>query len=166
MTDKPKPEVLIKGKELGRPNGLTFDGATHDPMQEAVRDALLAFMAASAQAQAEAAREAQRAGIEAAKKDGTKYRGKKPSYNREALETVTHMLGNDAGASEIAKATGISKSRMEKIVNGHIANPNEQECISNFLGIKIDHLSAAFKISGRKRKSSRKIPLDSFDVGY
>ena len=40
-------------------NGMTFDGATSDPMQEAVRDALIAFMAASAQAQAEATKEAQ-----------------------------------------------------------------------------------------------------------
>ena len=31
-------------------NGLTFDGATKDPMQQAVRDALIAFMAATAQA--------------------------------------------------------------------------------------------------------------------
>ena len=35
-------------------NGLTFNGATTDPMQQAVRDALIAFMAATAQAQAEA----------------------------------------------------------------------------------------------------------------
>src|ERR1700758_2442896 len=48
-------------------NGLSFDGATHDPMQQALRDALIAFMAASAQAQAEATREAQRAGIAHAK---------------------------------------------------------------------------------------------------
>ena len=31
-------------------NNMTFDGATTDPMQEAVRDALIAFMAATAQA--------------------------------------------------------------------------------------------------------------------
>jgi putative DNA-invertase from lambdoid prophage Rac len=33
-------------------NGMTFDGSTTDPMQCAVRDALIAFMAATAQAQA------------------------------------------------------------------------------------------------------------------
>ena len=32
-------------------NGLTFDGATKDPMQQAVRDSLIAFMAAMAQSQ-------------------------------------------------------------------------------------------------------------------
>jgi putative DNA-invertase from lambdoid prophage Rac len=38
---------------------MTFDGATTDPMQEAARDALVVFMAASAQAQAEASKAAQ-----------------------------------------------------------------------------------------------------------
>ncbi|MEW9808814.1 recombinase family protein, partial [Mesorhizobium sp. ZMM04-5] len=41
-------------------NGMVFDGATKDPIQQAVRDALIAFMAATAEAQAIATREAQR----------------------------------------------------------------------------------------------------------
>ncbi|MBO6852278.1 MAG: recombinase family protein, partial [Marivivens sp.] len=82
-------------------NGLTFDGATKDPMQEAVRDALIAFMAASAQAQAEAQKEAQRAGIDAAKQDRSKYRGKKPSYDRKTLNLVKDLLSQGKGASEI-----------------------------------------------------------------
>ena len=45
-------------------NGMTFDGSTTDPMQQAVRDALIAFMAATAQAQAEATKSAQRADID------------------------------------------------------------------------------------------------------
>lgn len=98
-------------------NGLTFDGATQDPMQEAIRDALIAFMAASAQAQAEANKEAQRAGIEAARQDGTKYRGKKPSYNRETLVLVTQKLGYGAGASEIAKVTGLTRQTVLRIRN-------------------------------------------------
>src|SRR4028119_1832789 len=48
-------------------NTMTFDGATTDPMQQAVRDALIAFMAAMSQAQAEATKDAQRAGIDHAK---------------------------------------------------------------------------------------------------
>ena len=51
-------------------NNMTFDGVTKDPMQQAVRDALIAFMAATAQAQAEATKEAQRAGIDLAKAPG------------------------------------------------------------------------------------------------
>src|SRR3954454_23124204 len=50
-------------------NGMTFNGATKDPIQQAVRDALIAFMAATAQAQAEATKEAQKGGIELAKRE-------------------------------------------------------------------------------------------------
>jgi DNA invertase Pin-like site-specific DNA recombinase len=96
-------------------NKMTFDGATTDPMQEAVRDALIAFMAATAQAQAEATKEAQRAGIAAAKADGAKYRGKKPSYDRETLQLVLDMLGNGAGPSEIGKVTGLTRQTVIRI---------------------------------------------------
>ncbi len=51
-------------------NGLVFDGATTDPMQAAVRDALIGFMAALSQAQAEATKEAQKAGVAHAKAKG------------------------------------------------------------------------------------------------
>jgi DNA invertase Pin-like site-specific DNA recombinase len=96
-------------------NGLTFDGATSDPMQEAVRDALIAFMAATAQAQAEATKEAQKAGIAAAKQDGSKYRGKKPSYDRETLGVVIDMLGQGTGASEISRVTGLTRQTVLRI---------------------------------------------------
>jgi hypothetical protein len=45
-------------------NNFTFVGSTKDAMQQAARDALIAFMAATAQAQAEATKAAHRAGIE------------------------------------------------------------------------------------------------------
>jgi putative DNA-invertase from lambdoid prophage Rac len=49
-------------------------------MQQAVRDALIAFMAATAQAQAEATKAAQRAGIEHAKaQDDRAYHRKRAS---------------------------------------------------------------------------------------
>src|SRR5215469_2494988 len=90
-------------------NNMRFDGATKDPMQQAVRDALIAFMAATAQAQAEATKEAQRAGIDLAKASGERYKGRKPSFTRRQLETVRDMLGQDAGISVIAKTTGLSR---------------------------------------------------------
>jgi DNA invertase Pin-like site-specific DNA recombinase len=101
-------------------NGMTFDGATKDPMQMAVRDALIAFMAATAQAQAEATKEAQRAGIEYAKStpscDGQKaFKGRKPSYTRDQFNTVCDMLGQDAGPSVISKATGLSRQTIYRI---------------------------------------------------
>lgn len=99
-------------------NNLTFDGATSDPMQMAVRDALIGFMAATAQAQAEATKAAQRAGIDhvKAKADaGVKYRGRKPSYNRDKLRQVQDMLSQGAGPAAIAKATGLTLQTVLRI---------------------------------------------------
>lgn len=96
-------------------NNMTFDGATADPVQQAVRDALIAFMAATAQAQAEATKEAQKAGIAAVKDNPQKYRGKKPSYDRATLEQVLGMAAEGAGTSEIAKATGLSRQAVLRI---------------------------------------------------
>ncbi|QTN36802.1 recombinase family protein [Cognatishimia activa] len=86
-------------------NNLTFNGATKDPMQQAVRDALIAFMAATAEAQAEAIKEAQKAGIEAAKADGSKYRGKKPSFTRQQYNVVCQMSAKGEGPTAIVNAT-------------------------------------------------------------
>jgi len=96
-------------------NNMTFDGATTDPIQQAVRDALIAFMAATAQAQAEATKEAQRAGIAAAKDNTDKYRGKKPSYDRKAYQMVLDMLSTGAGASTISRATGLTRQTILRI---------------------------------------------------
>ncbi len=96
-------------------NNMTFDGATKDPMQQAVRDALIAFMAATAQAQAEATKEAQRAGIEAARAQEDRYRGRKPSYDRAALQAVTDMLAQGQGTSAVAKASGLTRQTVLRI---------------------------------------------------
>jgi putative DNA-invertase from lambdoid prophage Rac len=96
-------------------NNMTFDGATKDPVQKAVRDALIAFMAATAQAQAEATKAAQRAGIDHAKANGESYRGRKPSYSREQLERVQNMLGQDANVVQIAQATNLSRQTVYRI---------------------------------------------------
>lgn len=96
-------------------NNLTFDGATTDPMQQAVRDALIGFMAATAQAQAEASKEAQRAGIEHAKANTDRYRGRKPTYDRAKYITVIDMLATGAGATAIAQATGLTRQTVLRI---------------------------------------------------
>lgn len=97
-------------------NGLTFDGVTTDPMQQAVRDALIAFMAATAQAQAEAAKEAQRAGIKHAKaNDVNKYRGRKPSYSREQFNAVRDMLAQGTSIGVIAVASGLTRQTIYRI---------------------------------------------------
>jgi putative DNA-invertase from lambdoid prophage Rac len=98
-------------------NGLTFDGATKDPMQQAVRDSLIAFMAATAQAQAEATKEAQKAGIAHARvnDDGTKYRGRKPTFNREQFALVQELLNQGTAISAIAKTTGLKRQSIYRI---------------------------------------------------
>ena len=97
-------------------NAMTFDGATRDPVQAAVRDALIAFMAATAQAQAEATKEAQKAGIAAARaKEPEKYRGRKPSFTRAQLEALRAMEAQGKGASEIARATGLTRPTVQRI---------------------------------------------------
>lgn len=96
-------------------NTMTFDGSTTDPMQQAVRDALIAFMAATAQAQIEANKEAQKAGISAAQSEPNRYRGKKPSYDRQAFMSVCAMLQLGHGASNIAHTTGLSRQTVLRI---------------------------------------------------
>ncbi|HEX3882408.1 MAG TPA: recombinase family protein [Stellaceae bacterium] len=96
-------------------NGLTFDGAAADPMQRAVRDALIGFMAALSQAQAEANKEAQRAGIEHAKARPVAYRGRKPSYTRQQLDETLALIGQGRGTSATAKATGLTRQTVLRI---------------------------------------------------
>jgi len=96
-------------------NGLTFDGATTDPMQQAVRDALIGFMAALSQAQAEATKEAQKAGIAHAKGAGDTYLGRKPSFTRGQVETVRDLLATESAIAAIASATGLSRQTVYRL---------------------------------------------------
>lgn len=96
-------------------NGMTFDGNAKDPMQQAVRDALIGFMAAMAEAHAEATKEAQRAGIEHAKAKTDRYKGRKPSYTRQQYEAVRDLLVQNASTSGIAKETKLSRQTVLRI---------------------------------------------------
>jgi putative DNA-invertase from lambdoid prophage Rac len=96
-------------------NCMEFDGATSDPMKQAVRDALIAFMAATAQAQAEATREAQKAGIEHAKATEGVYKGRKPSFTREAFEVVRDLLAAGRNVSDISAETGLKRQTVYRI---------------------------------------------------
>ncbi len=102
-------------------NSMTFDGATKDPIQQAVRDALIAFMAATAEAQAEATKQAQRAGIDYALKDKAKYAGRKPSYDRKSYELIRIMIDQGHGDSIIAKEAGVSRQTVIRIKNDRSA---------------------------------------------
>jgi putative DNA-invertase from lambdoid prophage Rac len=97
-------------------NRMTFDGSTTEPTQQAVRDALIAFMAATAQAQAEATKEAQKAGI-AFHKDASpeKFRGRKPTFDRATYDQVMALLEAGQGHSAIAKTTGLQRNAVIRI---------------------------------------------------
>lgn len=96
-------------------NNFTFDGSTQDPVQKAVRDSLIAFMAATAQAQAEATKEAQKAGIAHAKGQEGKYLGRKPSYDRQTFNAVLDALQGSATVSEIARTHNLSRQAVLRI---------------------------------------------------
>jgi putative DNA-invertase from lambdoid prophage Rac len=105
-------------------NGLTFDGATRDPMQQAVPDALIAFMAATAQSQAEIIKEAQKVRIAHAQTndDGGKYRGRKPTFNLEQFRKVQDLLRQGIPISAIAQTTGLKRQSIYRIK----AEPEQQ----------------------------------------
>jgi putative DNA-invertase from lambdoid prophage Rac len=95
-------------------NNMVFDGSTSDPMQKAARDALIGFMAATAQAQAEATKEAQKAGIaHATLSDEKKYLGRQPTYTREKIDMVLSMAGDSV--TKIARVTELSQQAIYRI---------------------------------------------------
>jgi DNA invertase Pin-like site-specific DNA recombinase len=99
-------------------NGMTFDGSTSDPMQQAVRDALIAFMVATAQAQAEPTKSAQRAGIDHSRMmKPNAYLGRKPFYDRATFDRVRLALDSASPPSllVIAKAEGLSKQAVFRL---------------------------------------------------
>ncbi len=109
-------------------NGMVFDGAAKDAMAQAVRDALVGFMAALSQAQAEATKEAQKAGIAHAKAGSVKvYLGRKPSYTEAQISQVIALIGEGKGVSAVAKLLGLSRAAIYRI----------QKCPSDaFAGIR------------------------------
>ena len=104
-------------------NRMTFDGSTQDPIQKAVRDALIGFMAATAQAQAEATKSAQKAGIAYAKTEAgdVRYRGRKPSSTQATFDMAQAMLDQHLGVSSIGRATGLSRQTIYRIRRDPVA---------------------------------------------
>lgn len=90
-------------------NSMTFDGSVTDPTQKAVRDALLAFLAAMAEAQAEATRDAQMAGIRHAKEKNA-YRGRKPAYTRRNIDDTLRLVGEGVPQAEVARRLNLSRA--------------------------------------------------------
>ena len=98
-------------------NGMTFDAKPQDAMGKAVRDAMLSFMSAMAEAQAVAMKEAQAVGIAHSREAApTKCRGRKPSYTAEQLMQIEQLSQQDVGNSEIARQVGLSKFTVSRIL--------------------------------------------------
>ena len=86
-------------------------------MAKAVRDALIGFMAALSQAQAEANKEAQRAGIAHVKAGAAKvYLGRKPSYTEAQISEVINLTGQGKGVSAVARQLGLSRAAIYRVL--------------------------------------------------
>ena len=103
-------------------NGMTFDARPRDAMGKAVRDAMLSFMSAMAEAQAAAMTEAQAVGIAHAREtDPTKYRGRKPSFTAEQLTHIEQLSQQGVGNNEIARQVGLSKFAVSRVLKDIVA---------------------------------------------
>ena len=98
-------------------NRMSFDGTTKDPMKCAIRDSLLAFMAAMAQSQAEVTKQAQKAGIAhaLAHDDGSKYRGRKPTFRCDQFAVARELLSQGTSSSAVARETGLKRQTVYRI---------------------------------------------------
>ena len=97
-------------------NGMAFDAKPTDAMAKAIRDAMLSFMSAMAEAQALAMKEAQSAGIAHAK--ATKpdsYKGRKPSYTAAQVSLIIQRFNEGDGVNKIARDVGLSKFSVSRI---------------------------------------------------
>ncbi len=97
-------------------NGMIFDAKPKDAMAKAIRDAMLSFMSAIAEAQALAMKEAQAAGIAHAKANNDKtYRGRKPSYTEKQVHQIMELFDGGTGVNQIARDIGLNKFAVSRI---------------------------------------------------
>ena len=105
-------------------NGMTFDAKPKDAMAKAVRDAMLSFMSAMAEANAVAMKEAQAAGIAHAKeKNPNTFKGRKPTFTYGDVTNVMELKSQGIGVNEIARQLGLNKflvSRIHRDPAGHM----------------------------------------------
>ena len=97
-------------------NSMTFDAKPTDAMAKAIRDAMLSFMSAMAEAQALAMKEAQSAGIAHAKANKPdSYKGRKPSYTAAQVSLIMQKFNEGDGVNKIARDVGLSKFSVSRI---------------------------------------------------
>ena len=97
-------------------NSMTFDAKPTDAMAKTIRDAMLSFMSAMAEAQALAMKEAQSAGIAHAKANKPdSYKGRKPSYTATQVSLIMQKFKEGDGVNKIARDVGLSKFSVSRI---------------------------------------------------
>ena len=97
-------------------NSMIFDAKPTDAMAKAIRDAMLSFMSAMAEAQALAKKEAQSAGIAHAKATRPdSYKGRKPSYTAAQVSLIMQKFKEGDGVNKIARDVGLSKFSVSRI---------------------------------------------------
>ena len=97
-------------------NNMVFDAKPPDAMSKAVRDSMLSFMSAMAEAQTIAMKEAQATGIAHAK--STKpdaYKGRKPSFSLQQFNLIMQKFEEGTGVNQIARELDMSKFSVSRI---------------------------------------------------
>ncbi len=95
-------------------NGMVFDGQETDPTRKAVRDAILAFIAAQGEADYRNRREIQAEGIAAAKRAG-KYKGRKPAVDYAEVRAYHAEHGGSMRA--LAEYFGVGVATISRALN-------------------------------------------------
>jgi len=97
-------------------NNMVFDAKPLDAMSKAVRDSMLSFMSAMAEAQTIAMKEAQAAGIAHTKSTKPEaYKGRKPSFTLQQVNQIIQMFSEGTGVNQIARELGMSKFSVSRI---------------------------------------------------
>ncbi len=97
-------------------NNMVFDAKPPDAMSKAVRDSMLSFMSAMAEAQTIAMKEAQASGIAHAKSTNPEaYKGRKPSFSLQQVNLIMQKFGEGIGVNQIARELDMSKFSVSRI---------------------------------------------------
>ena len=112
-------------------NKMVFDAKPPDAMSKAVREAMLSFMSAMAEAQAIGLKEAQRAGIAHARATKPElYKGRKPTYTFDDVSRIQALRSEGIGVNQIAREIGLNKfavSRISRDIDGALAKLSKWE---------------------------------------
>jgi DNA invertase Pin-like site-specific DNA recombinase len=98
-------------------NGMVFDGSAADATNKAIRDSLLAFMAAQGEADYLNRREMQKRGINIAKANGT-YKGRRKAAD--AATVATWRTENGASIKATAEEFEISVATVKRYIAAHL----------------------------------------------